>query len=263
MGSGDNLMASGMARGAKARGKRIAFGDGQTIRWDHNSEEIFRNNPNIAHPGSEGESDLEWIPYYRGHRIYNEHVGRNWVWNYNFRPTPGEMFFTDDELAFAHTHGQGFIVIEPNVPSFKSVATNKQWPVERYTRLANRLSKAGFDVRQFIYPGARHRLQAGKPIKTPTFRHALAVLSVAALYIGAEGGLHHGAAAVGIPAVVLFGGFIPPQVTGYATHTNLTGGAEACGSLRPCRHCQLAMRAIGVEDVQRAALDYLTPRQAA
>jgi ADP-heptose:LPS heptosyltransferase len=79
-------------------------------------------------------------------------------------------------------------------------------------------------------------------------------LARAKLYIGAEGGLHHAAAALGVPAVVLFGGFIPPLVTGYETHINLTGGAqEACGSLKPCDHCRKAMDAISVEEVAAAA----------
>jgi hypothetical protein len=34
-----------MARGAAARGKRIAFGDGKKILWDHHSELIFRGKP--------------------------------------------------------------------------------------------------------------------------------------------------------------------------------------------------------------------------
>jgi hypothetical protein len=57
--------------------------------------------------------------------------------------------------------------------------------------------------------------------------------------------------------VVLFGGFIPPSVTGYGGHANLTGGAEACGSLDPCRHCQAAMGRIGVDEVHAAALERL------
>ncbi len=69
MGLGDQLMASGMARGAKARDKRIAFGDGRRIIWDGNSHEIFRGDPNVALPGSEGTTDLKWIAYYKGKRI--------------------------------------------------------------------------------------------------------------------------------------------------------------------------------------------------
>jgi len=57
--------------------------------------------------------------------------------------------------------------------------------------------------------------------------------------------------------VVLFGGFIPPSVTGYAAHANLTGGAEACGSLKPCPHCRKAMEAISVEEVVEEALERL------
>jgi ADP-heptose:LPS heptosyltransferase len=94
-------------------------------------------------------------------------------------------------------------------------------------------------------------------LETRSFRDVLAVLANASLYIGGEGGLHHGAAAVSIPAVVIFGGFIPPSVTGYATHANLTGGAEACGSLKPCAHCRKAMAAISIDDVYGAAMNKL------
>ena len=106
---------------------------------------------------------------------------------------------------------------------------------------------------QFGYPAAKHRLANAQYFKTPSFRHAVVALSRARLAILPEGGLHHGAAAVGVKAVVLFGGFIPPSVTGYDMHVNLTGGAEACGSLKTCEHCRAAMDAIKVDDVLKAA----------
>src|SRR6185369_14162072 len=84
MGLGDQLMATGLARGAHARGKRIAFGDGRNIIWDANSAAIFRGNPNIARPGSERDRDIEWLPYYKGHRIYNRLGDRKWIWNLDF-----------------------------------------------------------------------------------------------------------------------------------------------------------------------------------
>jgi ADP-heptose:LPS heptosyltransferase len=40
-------------------------------------------------------------------------------------------------------------------------------------------------------------------------------------YIGTEGFLHHLAAAFGKPAVVLFGAYSHPKVTGYDFHTNI------------------------------------------
>ncbi len=245
-----------MARGARARGKRIAFGDGQQIKWDHHSAAIFQDNPNIAQPGSENDSDLEWIPFYRGHRIYNTELAGKWGWNYEFRPIPGEMFLTDEERQWAEKYGKDFILIEPNVPT-KSVAVNKQWDVRRYDKVARYLHKDGHDIRQFIYRGYKHRVPLSKTIPTPSFRHALAVMERAKLYIGPEGGLHHGAAAMGTRAVVIFGGFIPPEVTGYDTHINISANGKACGSFRNCSHCRVAMESISVDRVHKAALSML------
>jgi hypothetical protein len=259
LGYGDEIMATGMARGAKSRGKRIAFGDGQRIIYSPWSEMIFRGNPNIARPGQEGASDLEWIAHHKGNRLYNSISPdkRRWIWNLRFRPTPGEMFFTEDELRFAAGLAPGFVLVEPNVPWKKTCAPNKDWGATRYARVALELQKQGHRIVQFGYAGASHRLTYAKHVMPPTFRHALAVLARAALYIGPEGGLHHGAAAVGIPAVVLFGGFIPPQVTGYDTHTNLTGGAIACGKLKRCDHCINAMNGISVDQVVTHAVEHL------
>lgn len=257
MGLGDQILATGLARGASVRGKRIAFGDGKKIIWDHYSDLIFRNNPNIAPRNATSFDNAEWVPFYRGNRIYNEKGDDRWIWNYDFHATPGEMFFAKDELVFAKAQRSGFVVIEPNVPGHKSVAANKQWGVSKYNEVAHRLTRKGHRVIQFIHNASPQRLTGARPIFTANFRLALAILSRAALYIGPEGGLHHGAAAVGVPAVVLFGGFIPPQVTGYPTHTNLTGGAEACGSLKPCSHCAAAMAAITIEEVMTHATQLL------
>lgn len=258
MGLGDSLIATGMAKGAKARGKRIAFGDGNKISWDHNDNIVFRNNPNIATPGSECSNDIEWMSYHRGSRIYNYHDRTNnkWVWNYKFKIKPGEMFFNDEELSFAEKVGKGFILVEPYVPAQKVSAPNKTWPLNRYEDVVTLLNEKGYDVRHFSYDN--RKFNGASAIKTPTYRHALAVLAQAALYIGPEGGLHHGAAAVEIPAVVIFGGWVPPKVTGYDGHINLTGGAENfCGLLAPCDHCKQAMERISVEEVFNSAMSLI------
>lgn len=263
MGFGDEILATGMARGAKARGKRVAFGDGRQIIFSPWSEQMFRFNPNIARPGNEHDSDIEWIRHHKGNRLYNRISPdrSRWIWNMAFRPTPGEMFFDDGELKFAEAQGSGFVVIEPNVPWHKPVAKNKDWGLVRYQAAADSLRRAGRRVVQF--GAGQFRLTGVEAIHAPDFRKALAVLARAALYIGPEGGLHHGAAAVNIPAVVLFGGWIPPQVTGYDTHTNITAGAgKTCGRLSSCRHCKDAMNSIGVERVLSAAQAHLGDKAA-
>ena len=250
-------MATGMAKGAAARNKRVAFGDGNRIIWDQNSEQIFRNNPNIASPDwLQWPDKLEWVDYYKGSRKYNKLGEGRWIWNYDFRATPGEIFFDEVEKLYG-TSGKGYVVIEPCVPRHKSVAYNKQWPHKRYDEVALRLISEGYRLLQFRHKGATHLVPGARPVVTKTFRLALSILGNSLLYIGTEGGLHHGAASLGVKGVVLFGGFVPPQVTGYDTHINLTGGAEACGSLRTCAHCIRAMDNISVDEVVDASLKLL------
>lgn len=263
MGYGDDIMATGMARGAKRRGKRIAFGDGRRIIWGPWSEEMFRHNPNIAPPGSEGASDIEWVDYYKGHRKYNSQGNGKWIWNMDYRPVPGQFFFDEGETSIAREVGATkCILIEPNVPQQKSVAPNKQWPIERFQMVADRLKEQGLTVLQFIYPGAKYRLDGVVTFEPVNFRVALAVMGTTRLYIGPEGGMHHGAAALIVPGVVIFGGFIPPEVTGYDIHTNLTGdvGEGACGSLTACSHCREALNSITVKDVLRSVDNHLSTK---
>lgn len=255
MGRGDDIMGTGMARGARKRGKRIAFGDCKQIIWGPFSAEIFRGNPNIAAPGQERASDLEWIASYPRHSIYatRDKAGCRWIWNYEFRPIPGEIYFKREPVK----SGKNIVVIEPNVPGWKPRFINKQWPMERYQSVADYLIGKDFRVIQPWY-GRGIQLNNVELLPTQTFTDALALIKTAELFIGPEGGLHHGAAAVGTAAVVLFGGFIPPQVTGYDTHRNLTGGEMvACGSHIPCSHCAAAMNRISVDEVTSAAMEFL------
>src|SRR4029077_13135473 len=132
MGIGDEIMATGMARGAAARGVRIAFGDGRRIIWGPWCEQAFRGNPNIA-PALGG--GVEWIKYYKGHRTYNRAGAGRWILNYDFTPTPGEFYFDASErLLMRQRCG---ILIEPNVPWQKSVAINKDWGIARYQVLTD------------------------------------------------------------------------------------------------------------------------------
>jgi ADP-heptose:LPS heptosyltransferase len=252
LGFGDEILSSGLARGLFAQGKRAAFGDGRRILWGPWCAEIFRGNPNIACPGSEGAVDLIWIAHFKGNRLYNklDKTRSRWIWQYSFKAKPGEIFFDKNELDRSMIAGSGFIFVEPNVPWHKSVAPNKDWGLKNYQAVVDRLLADGYDVVQSSH--GRDKLRRVRFVTTPKFRDALAVLSRAQGALVPEGGMHHGAAAVGTPAVVIFGGFIPPTVVGYDMHVNLTGGAEACGSLYKCFHCRAAMEKISVEKVYQA-----------
>ena len=258
MGYGDDVIATGLAKGAAARGRRIAFGSEGRIKWGPFSREIFRGNPNIAHPGEETRSDIEWIRFHPGHRIYASYNGvTNLVWNYEFKVKTGEIYFERDP----GPRKDHLITIEPNVfigdrPG-KEYSSNKQWPVERYQKVADHLTRIGFKVVQPWYRKSRVRLDNIKTVDTPTYTDAVALIKKARLHIGPEGGLQQGAAAVGTRAVILFGGFSPPQVMGHDMHINLTGDDDPCGSLKACSHCAETMRRISVDEVISAVKSIL------
>jgi hypothetical protein len=264
IGLGDELQATGLARGAAARGKRVAFGDGRRQIWSEQSHLLFRGNPNIAPLGTETADDI-WIPHYRGNRLYGHSV--NGVWRFrDFQCPPGEVFLTREEKAFALSRMWGpsdpVVVIEPRVkPIGACNGANKQWPVDRYEALACALRwERGLRCVQLVPPSVPPALRFADTIETPSFRHALAVLGLAALYIGPEGGLHHGSAATGTPAVVIFGGFNTPKSTGYPWHENIAVG-EPCGRVAACEHCRAAMASISVARVLDAALRQLPDEQ--
>ena len=75
-------------------------------------------------------------------------------------------------------------------------------------------------------------------VKTPTFRDALAILRNAALFVGTDGALHHAAAALSIPAIVIWTGFSSPEHLGYDDQINLHDGSAPCGYYGGiCSHC--------------------------
>lgn len=266
MGWGDEIIATGLARGAAALGKRVAFGDGRRQFWSAQSFELFRSNPNIAPLGTETADDI-WIAHYRGHRLYGEVVGNRWVFR-DFECPPGEVFLTKEEKTFALARvwgGDPIAIIEPRVkPIGACQGANKQWGQWKYQELASRLLAAtGCRPAQLVPKGLAPLLEDVDAIETPTFRHALAVLGLTQLYAGPEGGLMHGAAAMGVPgAVVLYGGFNSPRSTGYPQFENIAVG-EPCGSIAACDHCRAAMASISVGRVLEGAARQLGQRQAA
>jgi hypothetical protein len=253
MGYGDAIMATGRVRGLHAQGKLAAFGDGRTILWTGYCEDVFQNNPNIARPGAEGQSNLVWFPHYKKNLQYCRYDGHacRYIWNYDFKAQPGELFFTERALLPADK----FIFVEPNLPWQRHVHRNKDWGEEKYERLAKRLMNAGYVIVQCIHSNSRRKIRGAYHLATPTFHQAIGIMSQASLVIAPEGANHHAAASVGVPAIILWGGWSPPQTMGYDNHINLTGGAtKACGNTSPCPHCQNAFKNISVAEVFQAAI---------
>lgn len=167
-----------------------------------------------------------------------------WTWK-PFQCEPGEIYLSDAEKVFGAAHS-GHILLEPHTKG--TAGGNKSWGWARWEAIAGLLR--GLPLAQMGPVGVKV-LPGVKFIPTAGFRDACAVLAGARAFVGAEGGLHHAAAALGIPAVVIFGGFISPENTGYAMHRNLFTGGIACGSRMPCEHCRAAMERITPAEVEQ------------
>ncbi len=99
------------------------------------------------------------------------------------------------------------------------------------------------------------------PVRTASFRDACAVLSYARLYVGTEGGLHHAAAALGVPAVVYHGGYISPETTGYDGQIALyRKDGSPCGQRVHCPHCRAIAEDISVDEALEAIEEALYDR---
>lgn len=219
------------------RDKRpVAFrGKDGNPRW----HPIFDGNPRISRTfvGAQISENRS------GHRPYIRSFDkRKFIWQPRYECPAGEIYFTEAERKFGALAGYGAVLIEPHVKARDG--NNKDWGFTRWQAVVDSVPHLNWV--QTGPPGTAP-LAGVRFIETTDFRLAAAVLANARGYVGPEGGLHHAAAAVGKPAVVVFSEFISPAQTGYATHRNLYAAGEPCGSRLPCAGC-------------RASLDAITPR---
>lgn len=241
MGWGDQLLAGGIARKAHARHptKKINIGDGSNIEWS----ELYEGLDYIA---KEVDPNGVWVHSFKGFRPYvrnEESTKEKFSWRRDFKATPGEIRLTEEELEiWPQTN---FVYIEPNVKGV--LGSHKDWGFEKWQAVVRFLPNIRF------IQGPGRKLDGVEQAQTDSFRQACALLSKAALFVGTDGGLHHAAAALGKPAVVIWGGYTHPRNLGYDFHVNLQAqGVDPCGMLTPCQHCVTAMDRVTVKEVVQA-----------
>tara|TARA_R110000751_G_scaffold10671_6_gene38672 strand:- start:7229 stop:8116 length:888 start_codon:yes stop_codon:yes gene_type:complete len=258
-------MGTGIAKSLKQQypEAKFVFGDPETYHDPANNKlrinwsEVFENNPNIVQP-EEPVKTLVCIPDYPGCRPYIDYEGSEiaenkytkFKWMKDYSPIPGELYFSESEKSEAAEIAlrlpSPFFVIEPNIAD-KEWTNHKGWPVDRWQKVVTELK----DEVEFIQMSKGETLRGIHQVITPSFRQACAVLSCAGGFIGTDGGLHHAAAALDIPAVVLWGHYSSPQIFGYTDHINLRhANGLGCGSAwSDCDECKPSMEKITVEEV--------------
>jgi hypothetical protein len=248
MGIGDYIMATGDARKIHAEhGVRCVFGNGKHHWWS----DAFENNPKITRPSRLlPDEKYAWIANFPGSRPYVlRKEGYRLIYDRAYKAVPGELFLTDAEKELAIP---GAIIIEPNVktkyhgPIQLDIGRNKDWGWKNWEEIAKiplPWIQLGDEVRDI---GVRR-------IRTRNIREAFGLLSQARLVVTTDGALHHAAAVLGIPAIVLWGGMASPENLGYDFQTNIWNGQEPCGTvIGRCEHCRGAMASISVKQVVEA-----------
>ncbi len=186
----------------------------QVVSWLFDPDAIFETNVKragvknyisaYAKISDENHASVQWAAGLQSMALYLEDVAARLV------PT-GEMLGLGDEWLRGHRLGanERFVAIHPGSGSAK-----KNWPVERWVELAratiaegNRLVVFGGEADHEILSVIDRELAKG----TVDFARDLplpmvaSVLARAQRYFGHDTGVTHIAAAVGIPATVLFG----------------------------------------------------------
>ena len=139
---------------------------------------------------------------------------------------------------------------------------NKNWYPDRFVRVAENL-KSHFRVVQLGLP-SDPVIPCDLDLRGKVSpRGAAATIASCAALICQVGYLMHAAAAVGTPAIVIYGGFEAPWESGYAWNVNLFTKlpCSPCWLKGPCPYNKKCMQEIRVEEVTEKALEILLNRQ--
>jgi hypothetical protein len=233
-------MAAGDAQ-AISEGDKVAI---VTKSGQVRTHEAWIGNPIIAKPHEKYDKK---IVNSSGARPYIADVEFDrWVWK-PYKPKPCTIYATPEEIEFAQSLEDGFILIEPSLKEDRTQDNlNRYWGWERFQAVVD-----GFPADWVQFGNKKTKLLNGaRLIETRTIRMAAAAMTRASAAVLPEGGLHHTAAAINLPSIVIFSGFIGPDATGYENQINLYGSTGlGCGKRVKCLHCEKALASITPEMV--------------
>ncbi len=238
---------------------------------------IFANNPDIARAGAIRDPftpppgslpivyEDPWPPLER-HHVLETICGNLGLEG----PIDVRTYYhpTDEERRLAaemcHPNGRPLVVVHPFSGFF--AARTKQWHFANWKKLLE------------IIPPEIETLRFGNQDEpaTPTerlhhrdvlnadIRMIAALLESADAFVGQDSGLAHLATALGVPAVVIFTGYVPPDMFGYPQNINLAPDLPytPCWCEDGCPPCkgEICTRAVPPERVLEGILRVLEDR---
>lgn len=243
MGLGDEIMALGRAEAHfEKTGQQVSICGMTEAPREHPA---WHGNPAWVHRGGKIIIDGG------GSRPYIKHwKGRQAIYDLEHRPRAGRIHIPDDVRARCTLEGP-YAIIEPNIK--KGASPNKDWGRHNWEQV---IKDFPIPVYQLRHDPAQKIAAGAIPYDTPTIQDACAAIEGAALVMCNEGGTHHMAASMGTKALVIFGSFVPPQVTGYSFHYNIAVETDEgyCGRWDACEHCRESLKSIKPETVREKAI---------
>lgn len=244
MGIGDEIMALGLCeRASEQTGNPVSI---VGMYGNPRDFDIWHGNPHWNYNAQQKITDGG------GSRNYIEGwKGRQAIYNLNYRARAGRIHLDKSHRNFANEYcNKPFAVISPRIK--KGASPNKDWGENKWAEVIKEFS---IKVYQLSPDKNEKPIDGAELIVTPSVKHACAIISRAALVLCNEGGTHHMAASMRVPAVVVFGSFVPPTVTGYEFHHNLAVQTDHgyCGKWDVCKTCQESLKIITPEMVKEKA----------
>lgn len=243
MGLGDEIMALGLAeRLFEQTGRPVSIVGMTEAPREHDA---WRGNPAWVHKGGQmlidGGGSRPYISAWHGRRA---------IYNLNYRPRAGRIHLTDQERDSCALEPP-YAVVAPEIKD--GASPNKAWGVKNWEAV---IQDFPIPVYQLMADPKDQPIKGAIAYHTPHFRNAAAAIEKAVLVLATEGGTHHMAASLRVPAVVVFGAFVPPTVTGYEFHYNIAVETDQgyCGRWDACDHCRKALESITPSQVREKAL---------
>jgi ADP-heptose:LPS heptosyltransferase len=250
---------------------KIAFGNPEVLSQNDQGKtkfywaEIFENNPYILQPGENAEQVMVISNYPKSRPFFNyaktrytqaddgSKVPYKFAYNPDYEVTCGELYFSDSEIAEAEKLIENFeapiIFIDPHADN-----PNKHWIFERWDDV---IKQSSHQFVQLTYDEHAVPLNGAVQLNTTTFRQACAVLNAGVgrgILLTVDCDLHHAAAALKMPAIVLWSHYSHPDNFGYNDHINIRWdpAGKPCGLRDNCIQCKTSVEMIKVRDVNLA-----------
>ena len=271
MGYGDDLLITAFAAKIKKKypERQIVIGIAEKNIAYHSP--IYDNNPNISDCRNlDDNRPVHVIDYHQFNRPYIDYkksTSSKQIFK-KFKPTPGEIYFTDKEkdngkkiISQAvdfwkqkNNHSYKCIIFletsstKINDFQFNIKHLNKDWGFKNWLKLIN-LIKNEYLVIQIVHDKTK-KIKGIFHTEKMDFRTACSVLNQSDILVGPEGGFGHVAASLNKKAVIYFGGWNSPNSIGYDFHEHIyyKHSLSPCGEIQNiCPHCKEARESISVE----------------